>query len=102
MLVGSYIYDVHHYNVEAYDFETSISIFLTPVLTEDKLFLDSGIQIGEEVDFPVWEKLFVSVGSGNVSTDCFTEQDSETGEIYKSRVNMAPITRLGEILRGMK
>ena len=102
MLTGSYVYNGHRYKVEAYDFETNVNIFLIPALTEDKLFLDEGILIGDEVDIPTWEKLFLSIGTGNVSVDCFTEEDDETKQVYKSRVNMAPIVKLGEIIRGMK
>ena len=100
MLVGKYNYYGHIYNVEAYDFETNISIFLSAPLTRDKLFLDQGILLGEEVNHPTWEHLYVSVGTGNVSADCYTVEDN--GVTYKSRVNMEVIVKLGEILRGMK
>lgn len=100
MLVGYYIYDGHRYDVEAYDFGLNINIFLSAPLTKDKLFLDNGIQVGEDVDTPTWEKLFVGVASGAVTADCYTVEDE--GVTYKSRVNMPVIVRLGEILRGMK
>lgn len=100
MLAGKYNYYGHIYNVEAYDFETNISIFLSAPLTRDKLFLDQGILLGEEVNHPTWEHLYVSVGTGNVSADCYTVEDN--GVTYKSRVNMEVIVKLGEILRGMK
>lgn len=102
MLTGKYIYKGHIYNVSAYDFETSINIFLTCPLVKDKLFLDNGIAIGEDVNTPTWEKYFVKVGAGNVSCDCYMVTDEETGQTYKSKVNLEVISKLGQILRGMK
>lgn len=102
MLKGTFNYKGHLYNVQAYDFETNINIFLSAPLTKDKLFLDAGIQIGEDVDVPTWENLFVGISAGAITADCYTEVDEDTGEVYKSRVNMSVISKLGEIIRGMK
>lgn len=102
MLKGTFSYKDHLYNVQAYDFESNINIFLSAPLTKDKLFLDHGIQIGEDRDIPTWDNLFVGVALGAVTVDCYTEKDEDTGEVYKSQVNLQLVSKLGEILRGMK
>ena len=48
MLVGSFEYCGHMYEVSAYDFDDNVSIYLTPHDTKAKLFLDAGIRVGED------------------------------------------------------
>lgn len=100
MLVGSFKYCGHMYEVSAYDFDDNVSIYLTPHDTKAKLFLDAGIRVGEDVDLPRWDSFYISVGIGKVSAACYREEVD--GVKYDNEVNKDLICRLGSILRGMK
>lgn len=100
MLTGQYLYKGLNYNVQAYDFEENISVFLIPANSKSKLELDKGILIGEDRDLPEWDKFYISVGNGNVSCSCYLEVVD--GVKYKNSVNIELITKFGSILKGMK
>lgn len=100
MLVGRFHYGEYIYDIEGYDFEENIAMYLFPVDMKSKLALDSGIFIGEDRDLPNWDRFYVSIGSGKVGCSCFVEKID--GERYKNQVNAEMITRLGSIIKGMK
>ena len=100
MLVGRFHYGEYIYDIEGYDFEENIAMYLFPVDMKSKLALDGGIFIGEDRDLPNWDRFYVSIGSGKVGCSCFVEKID--GERYKNQVNAEIITRLGSIIKGMK
>lgn len=101
MLTGTFKYKGHTYGIEGYDFGESIDLRLYPMLTKDKLFLDSGIHYSDgNVDLPSWESLWCNVGVGYIKVDCFTSTDE--GKVLKNEVNSELFVTLGQIIRGMK
>ena len=64
MLVGTFNYKGHNYVVSAYDYGDSMTAYLSPVLKEDRKFLDNGIKGDGFYLPPDWEEMFVKVGSG--------------------------------------
>ena len=75
MLLGYYVVDGHRYNVSGYDFGGNADFLLTPVTTNDKLYLDKGFIYSDGTrDNPSWESLWVGVSSGCVRCDCFIEE----------------------------
>lgn len=100
MLTGQYSYKGFNYNIQAYDFEENIAMYLIPIDNRSKLALDNGIFIGEDRDLPSWDKFYVSVGNGNVSCSCYFQVIE--GTRYKNEVNVEMVTKLGSILKGMK
>ena len=102
MLAGTFNYHGHIYNVKAYDFEENIAVYLSATLVKDKLFIDQGISLSDERIPPNWDELYVSIGAGNMAVDCYTEKDSETGQVVKNHINREVLARFSEILRGMK
>lgn len=102
MLAGTFNYHGHIYNVKAYDFEENIAVYLSATLVKDKLFIDQGISLSDERVPPNWDELYVSIGAGNMAVDCYTEKDSETGQVVKNQINREVLARFSEILRGMK
>lgn len=109
MLKGTYNYKGYLYSVEAYDFDDNIAVYLTPHTTKSRQFLDKGIK-GEGIDgsFSIpaqWDKLYVSVGTGNVSASCFVYEDTDmkgNPVKYKNNLNAEVLIKFGSILRGMK
>lgn len=105
MLNGSFSYNGYNYTVEAYDFDDSIVMYLIPITNKDKVFLDEGTHGNGFSTSAQWDRLYVSVGSGNVSASCYIiEEEDENGKIvkYKNSLNVDLLRRLGSILRGMK
>lgn len=105
MLVGTYKYGEHCYGVEAYDFDDSVVAYLTPHTSADKKFLDNGIHTGSSDMGAQWDKLYVSVGIGNVNASCFflEEEDGEGNLVkYKNELNANVLRKFGAIIRGMK
>ena len=105
MLVGTYNYLGHIYDVEAYDFGDSLVGYLNPRTSADKMFLDSGIH-GEDFDMPAqWDRLYFKIGLGAVYVSCYIYEDidSNGNKIkYKNEVNSVVFQELGSIIRGMK
>lgn len=105
MLTGQFKYKGHTYGVEAYDFDDSIVAYLTPYTSEDKKYLDTGIHTGASDMGAQWDKLYVSVGIGNVYASCYTlEEEDETGKVvkFKNELNSSLLRKFGAIIRGMK
>lgn len=107
MLTGLYSYKGHNYNISAYDFGDSISVFMSPHTSEDKKFLDAGIKLPESSTGAMWDNsLYVSVGTGYVyaSKYVLTEVNEETGEEVKgvNILNAPVIQKFGSILVGMR
>ena len=101
MLTGTFKYGEHIYGIEGYDFGESIDLRLYPMMTKDKLFLDSGIHYPDgNIDMPGWESLWCNVGVGFIKVDCFV--GIEDGKKYKNDVNKELFVTLGQIIRGMK
>lgn len=100
MLTGIYNYYGHRFQIESYDFDDNIAIYMTPVVSKDRNFLDKGIHTEEDVIPPTWDRLYVSVGIGNVSATCNVEKIDKVR--YKNELNKECICKLGKILRGMK
>lgn len=101
MLTGVFTYKDHQYGVRGYDFGTTMDFRLTPVLREDKLFLDEGFIYSDgNRDLPRWNDLWVGVGLGYVKTDCYIEEYGN--EKIKNAVNKDLLTTFGQILAGMK
>lgn len=105
MLVGTFNYKGHNYGVSAYDYGDSMTAYLSPVLKEDKKFLDGGIK-GDGFSLPPdWEEMFVKIGSGAVYASCFIyeDTDNEGNPIkYKNVLNADLLKKFGSIIRGMK
>lgn len=100
MLSGIFKYYGRTYNVEGYDFEDVVTLYLIPQNNKDKLFLDEGIKTEDEYIPPNWDKFFVSVSKGAVK--CSSHLELIDGKKYKSTVNRELLSELGCILFGMK
>jgi DNA polymerase-1 len=100
MLIGTYKYAGYLYRLRGYDFDDNVVFKITPHDSKARLFMDAGITIGEDRDYPKWDDIYVSIGSGNVQVECGFEEVG--GVKYKSELNPAPFERLGSIIRGMK
>lgn len=100
MLSGIFKYYGRTYNIEGYDFEDVVTLYLIPQNNKDKLFLDEGIKTEDEYIPPNWDKFFVSVSKGAVK--CSSHLEVIDGKKYKNTVNRELISELGCILSGMK
>lgn len=101
MLVGNFIIEGHCYTVHAYDFGVSISVKLYAQRPEDRTYLDKGIIYGNgDIDYPLWDSLYMSVGSGYITVDGSVEKID--GAKFKSALNSGVLSRFGSILSGMK
>lgn len=113
MLTGYFKYGDYKYILEGYDFEDNVALYLSALTAKARLFVDSGIHVNVEIDensdnlqtesyteLPKWDKLYVSIGGGNVKADCYIETNN--GIKYKNSLNAEMLCRLGAIIRGMK
>lgn len=105
MLKGYYKLNDNIYYLSGYDFGDNIAFYMTTPVYDGVKLVDYGITIPgdtEEDDIvypPTWDKIYVSIGSGNVSVSCFTEQEGKI--LYKNAINKQFYSRLGSIIRGM-
>lgn len=100
MLTGYFIYKGHQYALNGYDYGDSVQFYLSAPTMNAKLFIDNGIIIEDNRTLPNWEDLYISIGSGNIKTDCYTEV--ENGTKYKNQINRELLGKLGSIIMGMK
>lgn len=105
MLSGRFKYKVNseltvNYSLEGYDFSENIAFYIIPDDAASKRFLDGGISTPEADIYPSWEKYYISIGVSAVSAEC--EIASFEGVKYKSDINRDLISRLSQIIRGMK
>ena len=100
MLKGTYNYHGHVFNIQAYDFDDNVAMYMTPVKREDVKFLDNGIHTEDMITPASWDSLYVSIGLGNVSATCNVVKEGKTR--YKNELNRDCICTISEIIRGMK
>lgn len=105
MLRGFYREGDIKVSLEGYDMADVFTFYLSCPLHEVRRHIDKGIRIpcedDEDIIYPAsWDRLYVSVGPGNVLASCFVEEDC--GKKYKNQLNAPFLQRLGETLRGMK
>ena len=83
MLIGTYKYAGYLYRLRGYDFDDNVVFKITPHDSKARLFMDAGITIGEDRDYPKWDDIYVSIGSGNVQVECgFEEVDGVKSVSY--------------------
>ena len=102
MLIGSFTYGEYTYGIRGYDFGDNIALYLNCPTTKSKTLVDRGIfdKDGELLKYSDWSDLYISVGPGNISADCYVELDGEVK--CKNQLNKEFFVELGSILRGMK
>lgn len=104
MLVGFYREGDVIVNLQGYDLADNLTFYLSCPINDHKKMLDRGIHIkdelGEEYYPPVWDSLYISIGSGNISVSCFTQENE--GKMYKNEINAPFFQRLGSFIRGMR
>lgn len=102
MLVGSYTYQGVTFGIRGYDFGDNIALYLNCPTTQSRKMVDSGIHDseGELLRDVRWDDLYLSIGAGNISADCYIEMDGDTK--CKNELNRDLITSLGNVIRGMK
>lgn len=107
MLVGSvYLKDVNKsYTLRGYDFGSNIALYLSCPLDQNRKYIDNGITVVEEDGVTTkydanWRDLYLSIGAGHVTTDCYIEENS-SGKKIKNELNSSVISRVCSAIRGM-
>lgn len=100
MLKGTYNYHGHAFDIQAYDFDDNVAMYMTPRKREDIRFLDKGICTEDMITPASWDSLYISIGIGNVSATCNVVKEGKTR--YKNELNKDCICTIAEIIRGMK
>ena len=103
MLVGSFIYGGHVFGLRGYDFGDNVALYLNCPTDKARKFVDKGIfdQDGELLNYSGWkDDLYISIGAGNITADCYIELDGEVK--CKNQLNREMFITLGSIIRGMK
>lgn len=101
MLVGSYKIGGYTFGIKGYDFGDSINISLSSPIVKGKRLVDKGFVLEDgETIAPMWESLFMSIGSGNISVDQHLYKEGDS--VVKADINKGFVGRLGSIIRGMK
>ena len=92
-------------DLEGYDLADTFVFYVSCPLVSTRKYLDGGITVedsnGDTTYYPpVWDELYMSVGTSAVSVSCHTVVDE--GKAYKNSINAKFFQRLGSLIRGMK
>jgi len=101
LLKGIFKYGGFIYDLRAYDLGDAITLYLSSPMVKGRVFLDGGLPDEEgEIEPATWSDLYISIGAGSMKVSSRQQKIGKT--IYKSLLNTEALSKLGQIIRGMK